>query len=157
MAHLYAVSGGRSGGGSSFSSANIDGSMREDCWSHAMRTKMSYAFAVGTAALLFTVEAVPAGSWSKDQLHSLHSGEMYHSHALAPAALYSFAVNTYPDGWAALKAEPWIGSRRMTKVYEGTLFLVVGSIPGWKLVRFKSGERGWIAERLIGCCRAASN
>ena len=72
-------------------------------------------------------------------------------------ATYSFPVNTYPDGWAALKAEPWGGSRRLTKVYEGTLFLVVGAVPGWKLVQFRSGERGWIAERLVGCCRPASH
>ena len=57
----------------------------------------------------------------------------------------------------ALKAEPWIGSQRLTKVYDGTLFLVIGAVPGWKLVRFKSGEQGWIAERLVGCCRPASH
>lgn len=72
-------------------------------------------------------------------------------------AVYSFPVNTQPDGWAALKAEPWGSSTRLTKVYDGTLFLVVGAVPGWKLVQFKSGERGWIAERLVGCCRPASH
>ena len=74
-----------------------------------------------------------------------------------PRAIYSFPVNTAPDGWAALKAEPWGGSQRLTKVYDGTLFLVIGQVPGWKLVRFKSGERGWIAERLVGCCRPPSH
>ncbi len=72
-------------------------------------------------------------------------------------AIYSFPINTYPDGWAALKAEPWIGSQRLTKVHDGTLFLVIGQVPGWKLVRFKSGEQGWIAERLVGCCRPPSH
>ena len=57
---------------------------------------------------------------------------------------YSFPINTAPDGWAALKAEPWGSSARLTKVYDGTLFLVVGAVPGWKLVQFKSGERGWM-------------
>jgi hypothetical protein len=72
-------------------------------------------------------------------------------------ARYSFPINTAPDGWAALKAEPWGSLARLTKVYDGTLFLVVGAMPGLKLVQFKSGERGWIAERLVGCCRPASH
>lgn len=73
------------------------------------------------------------------------------------SAIYSYPVNTQPDGWAALKAEPWGNAQRLTKVFDGTLFLVVGQVPGWKLVQFKSGERGWIAERLVGCCRPASH
>ena len=121
-----------------------------------MRERKRYVVGLMVAATLYPLNVGRADSWSEDQFHSLHPGEVYHSHVDAPAAPYSFAINTYPDGWAALKAEPWAGSRRMTKVYEGTLFLVLGSVPGWKLVRFKSGEQGWIAERLVGCCRAAS-
>ena len=86
-----------------------------------------------------------AGSWSEDQFHSIHPGEIYSANAVDRRAIYSFPVNTYPDGWAALKAEPWGDSRRMTKVYDGTLFLVVGAVPGW------------IAERLVGCCRPPSH
>lgn len=67
-------------------------------------------------------------------------------------AIYSYPINTQPDGWAALKAEPRGDAQRLTKVQDGTLFLVVGRVPGWKLVQLESGERGWIAERLVGCC-----
>ena len=106
---------------------------------------------------LAVVTPVLAGSWSEDQFHAAHPGQTYHANAFGGPAVYSFPINTYPDGWAALKAEPWGNSARMTKVYDGTLFLVVGAVPGWKLVQFKSGERGWIAERLVGCCRPASH
>lgn len=110
------------------------------------------ALAVGLAS----TAAAEAGSWSEDQFHDAHPGERYSANVVDRRPIYSFPVNTSPDGWAALKAEPWTGSARMTKVYDGTLFLVIGAVPGWKLVRFKSGEQGWIAERLVGCCRPPS-
>lgn len=120
-----------------------------------MRRSLGLTIAV-TFALAFPGSG-HAGSWSEDQFHSLHPGQAYHANVVDQRPLYSFPINTYPDGWAALKAEPWGNSRRMTKVYDGTLFLVVGAVPSWKLVQFKSGERGWIAERLIGCCRPPSH
>ena len=120
---------------------------------------MRQAFVFSMLAVLALAWPKPgqAGSWSEDQFHAAHPGETYHANVNDRRAIYSFPMNTYPDGWAALKAEPWEGSRRMTKVYDGTLFLVVGAVPGWKLVSFKSGERGWIAERLVGCCRPPSH
>lgn len=112
-----------------------------------------------TAAVLAAFCAAPAraGPWDGDQLRPMPTGPVYRAEVADRSAVYSFPVNTYPDGWAALKAEPWGSSARLTKVYDGTLFLVVGGVPGWKLVQFKSGERGWIAERLVGCCRPASH
>ena len=98
-----------------------------------------------------------AGPGNEDGFHAVHPGEMLSVSDGDRRPIYSFPINTFPDGWAALKAEPWGDSRRMTKVYDGTLFLVVGAVPGWKLVQFKSGERGWIAERLVGCCRPPSH
>ncbi len=120
---------------------------------------MRHWFGFGLAAALALTVPAPgwAGFWSEGQFHALHPGQTYQAVAAGGPAIYSFPINTYPDGWAALKAEPWSDSQRMTKVYDGTLFLVVGAVPGWKLVQFKSGERGWIAERLVGCCRPASH
>lgn len=111
------------------------------------------------AAVLASSCAAPgrAGSWDGDLLRSPSPGQPHLTEIADRPAIYSFPVNTSPDGWAALKAEPWGNSARLTKVYDGTLFLVVGGVPGWKLVQFKSGERGWIAERLVGCCRPASH
>ena len=79
-----------------------------------------------------------------------------HATPYVKSALYSYPINTAPDGWAALKVGPDVSSRRLDKVYDGTPFLVVGDVPGWKRVRLRSGEIGWIASRLIGCCRPAS-
>ena len=120
-----------------------------------MRYGLGLSIVAGLAMLL--PHAGYAGSWSEDQFHAAHPGEPYDANVDHQRAIYSFPVNTYPDGWAALKAEPWIGAQRLTKVYDGTLFLVIGAVPGWKLVRFASGERGWIAERLVGCCRPPSH
>ena len=113
---------------------------------------------LGMVAVLATsLGAAHAAPWGEAAANSLRHGQVGRLDVSDGGAIYSFPVNTYPDGWAALKAEPWIGSQRLTKVYDGTLFLVIGEVPGWKLVRFKSGEQGWIAERLVGCCRPASH
>ena len=120
---------------------------------------MRHRFSLSMAAVLalWLPDAGIAAAWSEDQVQSVPSGGPFYAQVSDQRPIYSFPVNTDPDGWAALKAEPWIGSPRLTKVYDGTLFLVIGAVPGWKLVRFKSGEQGWIAERLVGCCRPASH
>lgn len=70
----------------------------------------------------------------------------------APGKAYSFPVNTQPDGWAALRSAPGGRGERLLKVYDGTLFAVIGSEGQWVHVRLPSGETGWIIGRLVGCC-----
>ena len=96
-------------------------------------------------------------SWSADQFHELHPHERYVGAPYAAQAIFSYAVNTYPDGWAALKAGPYLDAPRLAQIPEGTLFREIGRVPGWVRVKFKSGETGWIAARLVGCCRAPSH
>ncbi len=53
--------------------------------------------------------------------------------------IYLLTLNTAPRSWAALEADPWSGSQRLTQAYDGTLFLVIAAVTGWNRVQFKSG------------------
>ena len=113
-------------------------------------------FGIGSARAGDRAEVILVDSWSADQFHELHPHERYQGTPYAAHMIYSYAVNTYPDGWAALKAGPYLDAPRLAQIPEGTLFREIGRVPGWVRVKFKSGESGWIAARLVGCCRAPS-
>ena len=82
-----------------------------------------------------------------------------HGSRAAPeqGAQYHFVSGLDPngDGFLALRSGYGTGAKRLAKMGEGTLLVVIGRADPWLNVRLLDGQEGWAHSNWIRCCVTA--